>query len=98
MLFVQNLQTQRGNRTFSFSLTLQAGEIGLLLGRSGSGKSTLLELLAGFVPSTSGDIIANEQSIIRLSPADRPFTTLFQQHNLFDHLTVYQNIGLRHPS
>lgn len=94
MLFVQNLQTQRGNRTFSFSLTLHAGEIGLLLGRSGSGKSTLLELLAGFVPSTSGDIIANEQSIIRLSPADRPFTTLFQQHNLFDHLTVYQNIGL----
>ena len=69
-------------------------EIGLLLGRSGSGKSTLLSLLAGFIPAASGTATVNGESILTLPPAKRPFTLLFQQDNLFEHLTVYQNIGL----
>jgi len=36
----------------------------------------------------------NEQSLTNLEPAQRPITTLFQNHNLFSHLTVLQNIGL----
>ncbi len=94
MLFVEQLQTQRQGRQFEFSLRLQPGEIGLLLGRSGSGKSTLLEMLAGFVPLTAGTLLADGQNIAALPPAARPFTMLFQQHNLFEHLTVRQNIGL----
>ena len=94
MLFVEQLQTQRQGRQFEFSLHLQPGEIGLLLGRSGSGKSTLLEMLAGFVPFTAGTMLADGQNIAALPPAIRPFTMLFQQHNLFEHLTVRQNIGL----
>lgn len=94
MLFVEQLQTQRQGRQFEFSLRLQPGEIGLLLGRSGSGKSTLLEMLAGFVPFTAGTLLADGQNIAALPPAIRPFTMLFQQHNLFEHLTVRQNIGL----
>jgi thiamine transport system ATP-binding protein len=94
MLFVEQLQAQRQERQFEFSLHLQPGEIGLLLGRSGSGKSTLLEMLAGFVPITSGTLLVEGQNIASLPPAARPFTMLFQQHNLFDHLTVRQNIGL----
>lgn len=94
MLFVEQLQSQRQGRQFEFSLRLQAGEIGLLLGRSGSGKSTLLEMLAGFMPITAGTLLADGQNIAALPPAARPFTILFQQHNLFEHLTVRQNIGL----
>ena len=94
MLFVEQLQTQRQGRQFEFSLRLQPGEIGLLLGRSGSGKSTLLEMLAGFVPFTAGTLLADSQNIAALPPAARPFTMLFQQNNLFEHLTVRQNIGL----
>ncbi len=94
MLLVEKLQTRRQGRTFEFSLQLQPGEIGLLLGRSGSGKSTLLELLAGFLPASSGVLSADGQNIAHLPPAQRPFTMLFQQNNLFDHLTVYQNIAL----
>jgi thiamine transport system ATP-binding protein len=94
MLLVEQLQTQRQGRQFEFSLRLQPGEIGLLLGRSGSGKSTLLEMLAGFVPFTAGTLLADSQNIAALPPAARPFTMLFQQNNLFEHLTVRQNIGL----
>ncbi len=94
MLFVEQLQAQRQGRQFEFSLRLQPGEIGLLLGRSGSGKSTLLEMLAGFMPITAGTLLADGQNIATLPPAARPFTMLFQQHNLFEHLTVRQNIGL----
>ena len=94
MLLVELLQTQRQERQFEFSFRLQPGEIGLLLGRSGSGKSTLLEMLAGFVPLTAGTLLADGQNIAALPPAARPFTMLFQQHNLFEHLTVRQNIGL----
>ncbi|MDD2342624.1 MAG: thiamine ABC transporter ATP-binding protein [Tolumonas sp.] len=94
MLLVEQLQTQRQGRQFEFSLCLQPGDIGLLLGRSGSGKSTLLEMLAGFVPTNAGTLLADGQNIAALPPAARPFTMLFQQHNLFEHLTVRQNIGL----
>ena len=94
MLLVEQLQTQRQGRQFEFSLSLQPGDIGLLLGRSGSGKSTLLEMLAGFVPLTAGTLLADGQNIAAQPPAARPFTMLFQQHNLFEHLTVRQNIGL----
>ena len=94
MLFVEKLQTRRQGRLFEFSLQLQPGEIGLLLGRSGSGKSTLLEMLAGFLPISGGTLLADGQNIAALPPAQRPFTMLFQQHNLFEHLTVRQNIGL----
>ena len=94
MLFVEKLQTRRQGRLFEFSLQLQPGEIGLLLGRSGSGKSTLLDMLAGFLPISGGSLLADGQNIAALPPAQRPFTMLFQQHNLFEHLTVRQNIGL----
>ncbi|WP_321406998.1 thiamine ABC transporter ATP-binding protein [Tolumonas auensis] len=94
MLFVEKLQTRRQGRLFEFSLQLQPGEIGLLLGRSGSGKSTLLEMLAGFLPISGGTLLADGQNIAALPPAQRPFTMLFQQNNLFEHLTVRQNIGL----
>lgn len=77
-----------------FDLTVQPGEILAVLGPSGSGKSTLLNLIAGFSPLQSGDICFDQVSIAGLPPAQRPITTLFQEHNLFNHLTVRQNIAI----
>lgn len=94
MLIAESIQTQRNQRDFTFSLTLKAGEIGVLLGRSGSGKSTLLEMLAGFVPIQHGKLTYQDRLLNQQEPQQRPFTMLFQQHNLFEHLTVQQNIGL----
>ncbi len=79
---------------FNFDFELAAGHCLGILGESGSGKSTLLNLIAGFLPPESGHIYFDGQRIDQLKAHERPLTILFQEHNLFNHLTVYQNIGL----
>ncbi|MGL5727580.1 MAG: thiamine ABC transporter ATP-binding protein ThiQ, partial [Plesiomonas sp.] len=61
---------------------------------SGAGKSTLLNIIAGFEPLNSGQLRFNGVDATHLPSADRPVAMLFQEHNLFNHLTVRQNIGL----
>lgn len=77
---------------FDFSVT--EGERLAIMGASGSGKSTLLHLLAGFETPQSGSVILNGVDVTFLEPAARPVSILFQDNNLFGHLTVAQNVGL----
>jgi len=79
---------------FAFGLTLERGEIVTLSGPSGSGKSTLVDLICGFLAPLSGDILWAGRSILRLAPAARPVSALFQSGDLFDHLDVEMNIVL----
>ncbi|GLT15192.1 thiamine ABC transporter ATP-binding protein [Vibrio algivorus] len=84
--------------TFHFDLQVERGSIMALMGPSGSGKSTLLSLIAGFIEPKQGKIKVDGLSVIGLQPHQRPLAMLFQEHNLFSHLTVRQNIGLGlHP-
>lgn len=78
----------------SFDVQLEQGDIAALIGPSGAGKSTLLALIAGFLVPDSGDITINGASICLLEPAQRPLSMLFQEHNLFPHLSVFENIAL----
>lgn len=94
MLKIDNLQLRLGNNTFCYQLHASAAYTTAILGKSGSGKSTLLNLIAGFLQADSGSLYWNNQSLINLPANQRPVTTLFQQHNLFTHLNVEQNIGL----
>lgn len=94
MLTLDDVHLSLGDRQWEFDLALKSSSVYALLGRSGSGKSTLLNIIAGFQLPDSGDIRWDEQSLVSLDPAQRPVTTLFQQHNLFSHLTVSQNVGL----
>lgn len=81
-----------------FSLTVERGEHIAVLGPSGAGKSTLLNLIAGFITPASGTIFIENQPHTHTPPAKRPVSMLFQENNLFSHLTVRQNIGLgMHP-
>jgi thiamine transport system ATP-binding protein len=83
--------------TFDFSIPL--GQIVGLLGASGSGKSTLLHLVAGFEEPKSGAIHIAGNDVTHLDPAQRPVSMVFQENNLFHHLTVAENVGLgRSPS
>lgn len=94
MLQLDHTSVAFGSREWEFNLTLETHGVHALLGRSGSGKSTLLNLIAGFMQPGSGDIRWQDQSLLPLQPSLRPVTSLFQQQNLFSHLTVRQNTGL----
>ena len=77
-----------------FDLAVEMGTCVAIIGPSGAGKSTLLALIGGFEQPDAGQILVEGVDITRLPAARRPVTTLFQDHNLFAHLTAEQNIGL----
>lgn len=98
MLRLDNLFYYHHHQSMQFSLTMQTGERVAILGPSGAGKSTLLSLIAGFLPASSGTITLNGQNHTYSSPAQRPVSMLFQENNLFPHLSIARNIGLGiHP-
>ncbi len=94
MLKLDQAHLSLGERHWTFNISLHASCTYALLGRSGSGKSTLLNLIGGFIQPDSGEIAWQNQTLLQSQPAQRPITTLFQQNNLFEHLTVWQNIAL----
>ena len=79
---------------FFFDLNVGRGEIVTVSGRSGAGKSTLLSLIAGFLAPDQGNIIWQGQDLAGTSPADRPLSMIFQDDNLFDHLSCRLNVAL----
>lgn len=78
----------------TFDLQVVAGERIAIVGPSGAGKSTLLNLIAGFVLPTLGEVWLNGENHTRSAPYERPVSMLFQENNLFPHLTVQQNLAL----
>ncbi|MGD8173064.1 thiamine ABC transporter ATP-binding protein [Vibrio sp. TRT 21S02] len=98
MLTVNQVKYHYHNEMFAFDLEVQPQSIVAFMGPSGAGKSTLLALMAGFIDPVSGDITVSGQSVLGEPPHKRPFAMLFQEHNLFAHLSVRDNIGLGiHP-
>lgn len=82
-----------------FDLQVKAQEKIAIIGASGAGKSTLLNLIAGFEQGHAGEIWLNGENHTQTEPHLRPVSMLFQDNNLFPHLTVEQNLGLGiHPS
>jgi len=74
--------------------SVPAGARVAIIGPSGAGKSTLLSAIAGFFAPVSGRISWDGRDLGPLSPGDRPVSMLFQDQNLFPHLTIAQNLGL----
>lgn len=74
--------------------SVHAGEKIAIIGPSGAGKSTLLMGIAGFIAARSGRIIWDGMDMGATAVGVRPLTILFQDHNLFAHLTVADNLGL----
>ena len=92
----------RGVNDVSFAL--ESGKIACLLGPSGAGKSTLLKIVAGFVTPDSGEVFIYDKKVAvgkkDLVPVQkREIGIVFQQHALFPHMTVAENIlyGCRRP-
>lgn len=77
----------------NLDLTINRGELFVLLGGSGSGKSTLLRAIAGFVPPAAGRIELDGTDLAPLPPHRRPVNTMFQSYALFPHMSVAANIA-----
>ncbi|WP_255299980.1 ATP-binding cassette domain-containing protein, partial [Klebsiella quasipneumoniae] len=70
------------------------GERSAVRGPRGAGKSTLLNRIAGFLRPASGSLQITGETHHATTPAQRPLSMLFQENNLFNHLTIRQNISL----
>ena len=94
MLKVKQLKYKFDKTTFEFNFDLTDNTIVGVIGKSGSGKSTLFNLLAGFLKPNNGSIFFNDNNITYLKPPERNISILFQDHNNFNHLTIFENIIL----
>jgi iron(III) transport system ATP-binding protein len=83
------------------SMTLARGSVGCLLGPSGCGKTTVLRAVAGFEPVLAGEVILDGTVVgsatRQVAPEQRRIGMVFQDHALFPHLSVADNVafGLR---
>jgi thiamine transport system ATP-binding protein len=77
----------------NLSLTIQHQEIVALTGPSGSGKTTLLRCIAGLESISTGSIHLNSQDITNQPAHLRNIGMVFQDNQLFPHLTVGQNVA-----
>ncbi|MBF9059434.1 ATP-binding cassette domain-containing protein [Rhodobacterales bacterium HKCCSP123] len=94
MLSLDELGFTQDGFTLSLSGEIARGARVALLGASGSGKSTLLALIAGFERPDAGRILWDGQDITAAPVAARPVSILFQDGNLFPHLSAFDNVAL----
>ncbi len=81
------------------SLSLQRGELKVLIGPSGAGKSTLLQCINCLIPPDSGTIslegkVLNIHNTQELCAFRTQVGMIFQDFNLFDHLTAEENVAI----
>ncbi len=93
---VIGLRKQYGRATVldELSLSVEKGELIVILGDSGSGKSTLLKLIAGLELPQRGTIRIEGLDQARRPPHIRNVAMVFQDGNGYEHLTVRQNLDL----
>lgn len=84
---------ERGSFALSARADLSSGESLALIGPSGAGKSLFLSALCGF-ETVTGRIAFGGRDAVGLRPQARPLSVMFQSHNLFPHLSVFDNVAL----
>lgn len=88
---------RRGDFVLEATIEVAPGERLGVVGPNGSGKSTLLRAIAGLLPLSEGSIrlggrvLANDTT--QLAPEERRTALVFQDHRLFPHLTVRDNVA-----
>src|SRR5574344_1467685 len=106
ILKIESLEKYYGNKgnitkaIDNISFTVKKGEFVAIMGASGSGKTTLLNIISTIDRVTSGSIIINGQDITKLRGNNlnkfrrEELGFIFQDFNLLDTLTAYENIAL----
>jgi len=98
MIEIKKLYVKLGDFMLQdINLTVADGEYFIIVGPTGAGKTVLLESIAGLYPVKSGEIWVKGRLVTRLDPEKRGISIVYQDHVLFPHLSVKDNItfGLR---
>lgn len=95
---LQQVSKKYGSRyaVESLDLTIEGGELLILIGPSGSGKTTTLRMINRMIEPDAGSILINGQNVIRLDPVSlrRNIGYVIQNIGLFPHMTIGENVGL----
>jgi molybdate/tungstate transport system ATP-binding protein len=93
MIRVNNLCVDLGDFVLKdISLHINEGEYFIILGPTGAGKTVLLESIAGLYPIKSGEIWLRGKEVSRVEPEKRGMSIVYQDHVLFPHLSVRENL------
>lgn len=97
MLTIDNLQFQYGKRSpqvlRGVNLTLQAGEIGIILGKNGCGKTTLFKNILGLCDPDGGQVLFDGADLLRMSRQERARRIAYvPQHIHFGALSVFDSV------
>jgi thiamine transport system ATP-binding protein len=94
VLQLDHVMLRQGDWQLAADWTLAPGVRCAVIGPSGGGKSTLLLAIAGFGALAAGRILWQGRDLAGVVPGQRPISILFQDQNLFPHLTLARNLGL----
>lgn len=93
MIKIKNLCVDLGDFLLNdINFTVSEGEYFVVLGPTGAGKTVLLESIAGLYPVKSGEIWLRGQEVVSLEPEKRGVSIVYQDHALFPHLSVRENV------
>ena len=94
MLSLNKIEIVQGSFNLGAHFDVAAGQKVAVIGPSGAGKSTLVGAICGFIDLRAGQLILAGRDITNVQPDGRDMAMLFQDNNLFPHLTIAQNVGL----
>ena len=98
MLKINNLSYCDKSFSQSYSLQADYGDFILVYGDSGVGKRTLLNLICGFLKPNSGSLFLNNINLLNVPIHMRDVEIMFQEKNLFEHLSIAKNYYYLKPS
>ena len=94
MLTLEGLTLRQDSFELRADFSVETGAMVAVIGPSGAGKSTLLSAIAGFIRPSAGRVLWQGRDLTPLPPGERPVTIIFQDNNLFPHLTAFDNVAL----
>ncbi|MFO1034808.1 MAG: ATP-binding cassette domain-containing protein [Hyphomicrobiales bacterium] len=94
MIRFDKAQYRHQDFTLDMDFSVARNSFTAVLGPSGAGKSTLLNVIAGFEPLAQGSLLIAGEDMAAVPPQSRPASMVFQDNNVFAHLSAFDNVAL----